>query len=130
MNLVGTSFPKIRALFFKFWKRSGETSLPLPPLWLRAWFRKLNLPHWSSIYVVFLPLEMQKRLKQTKVCHAFSYFVWKETTHKPLKVAAANRLFSSVYVIGTACFDECFSLSVITKRQYFSWKFIVTLRLF
>ena len=47
---------------------------------------KLNLPLSSSIYFVFLPLEMQKRLKQTKVCHAFSYFVWKETTHKPLKV--------------------------------------------
>ena len=27
-----------------------------------------------------------KEHKQTKVCHAFSYFVWKETTHKPLKV--------------------------------------------
>ena len=93
-------------------------------------YRKLNLPLTSSIYFVFLPLEMQKRLKQTKVCHAFSYFVWKETTHKPLKVAAANSLFSSVYVIGTTCFDECFSFSVITKRHYFSWKFIVNLRLF
>ena len=91
---------------------------------------KLNLPLSSSIYFVFLPLEMQKRLKQTKVCHAFSYFVWKEATHKPLKVAAANSLFSSVYVIGTTCFDECFSFYVITKRHYFSWKFIITLRLF
>ena len=96
-------------------------------------YRKLNLPLTSSIYFVFLPLEMQKRLKQTKVCHAFSYFVWKETTHKPLKVAAANILFSSVYVIGTACFDECFSFSVITKRHYlhyFSWKFVVTRHFF
>ena len=40
--------------------------------------------------------------------------------HKPLKVAAANILFSSVYVIGTTCFDECFSFYVITKRHYFS----------
>ena len=93
-------------------------------------YRKLNLPLTSSIYFVFLPLEMQKRLKQTKVCHAFSYFVWKETTHKPLKVAAAKSLFSSVYIIGTTCFGECFSFYVITKRHYFSWKFIVTLRLF
>ena len=38
-------------------------------------FRKLNLPLSSSIYFVFLPVGMQKRLKQTKVCHAFSYFV-------------------------------------------------------
>ena len=79
-------------------------------------YRKLNLPLTSSIYFVFLPLEMQKRLKQTKVCHAFSYFVWKETTHKPLKVAAAKSLYFLFYVI--------------TKRHYFSWKFIVTLGLF
>ena len=38
--------------------------------------------------------------------------------------------FSSVYVIGATCFDECFSFYVITKRHYFSWKFIITLRLF
>ena len=90
-------------------------------------FRKLNLLLSSSIYFVFLPLEMQKRLKQSKVCHAFSYFVRKEATHKPLKVAAANSLFSSVFVTGTICFDECFSFYVITKRHYFSWKFIATL---
>ena len=83
-------------------------------------FRKLNLLLSSSIYFVFLPLEMQKRLKQSKVCHAFSYFVRKEATHKPLKVAAANSLFSSVFVTGTICFDECFSFYVITKRHYFS----------
>ena len=93
-------------------------------------YRKINLPLTSSIYFVFLPLEMQKRLKQTIVCHAFSYFVWNKTTHKPLKVAAAKSLFSSVYIIGTNCFNECFSFYVITKRCYFLWKFIVTLRLF
>ena len=32
----------------------------------------------------------------------------KERTHKPPKVAAAKNLFSSVYVINTACFDACF----------------------
>ena len=93
-------------------------------------YRKLNLPLTSSIYFVFLPLEMQKRLEQTKVYHAFSYFVWKETTHKPLKVAAAKTLFSSVYVIGTTCFDECFLFYVITGIQYFSRKINVTLRFF
>ena len=29
-------------------------------------------------------------------------------THKPLKVAAGKTLFSSVYVIGTSCFNEMF----------------------
>ena len=93
-------------------------------------YRKLNLPLTSSIYFVFLPLEMQKRLEQTKVYHAFSYFVWKETTHKPLKVAAAKTLFFSVFVIGTTCFDECFLLYVINARHYFSWKVNVTLWFF
>ena len=92
--------------------------------------RKLNLPLTTSIYFVFLPLEMQKRLWQTKVYHPFLYLVWKETTHKPLTVAAAKNLFSSVYFIGTTCFNECFLFYVIPGRHYSSWKFIVTLRFF
>ena len=63
-------------------------------------YRKTNLPLTSSIYLVVLPLEMQRRLKQTKVYHMFFYFFRKETIHKPLKVAAANTLFFNVYVIG------------------------------
>ena len=63
-------------------------------------YRKLNLPLRSSIYFAFLPLEMQERLKQT-VCDAFSYFSWKGTTHKPLKVAVffpkAARLVPIIY---------------------------------
>ena len=87
-------------------------------------FRKLNLPLTSSIYFIFLPLEMQKRLKQTKVCHAFSYFVWKETTHKPLKVAAANSLFSAYsmllvqLVIGTACAILLLSLKPVFWKKF------------
>ena len=38
-------------------------------------YRKLNLPPASSIYFVFLLLEIQKRLEQIKVYHTFSYFV-------------------------------------------------------
>ena len=60
-------------------------------------YRKLNFPLTSSIYFAFLPPEMQKRLQQTKVYHTFSYFVWKETTRKPLKVTAAKAAFPSVY---------------------------------
>ena len=36
-------------------------------------YRKQNLPLTSSIYFIFLALKMQKRLKQTKVYHSFSY---------------------------------------------------------
>ena len=38
-------------------------------------YRKLNLPITCSIYLVFLPLEMQRTLKQTKVYYTFFYFV-------------------------------------------------------
>ena len=91
---------------------------------------KLNLPSTSSIYVAFLPLEMQKWLQQIKIYHTFSYFVWKETTYKPLQVPAAKTLFSSVYVIGATCFDERFLFYVITGRHYSSWKINVNLRFF
>ena len=84
----------------------------------------------SSVYLVFLPLEVQRRLQQTKVYHEFSHFVWKETTRKPLKVTSAKTLFSNVFVIYTTCFDEWFLFCVITGRHYFSWKIKVTLRFF
>ena len=51
--------------------------------------------------------------------HIF-YFARKETTHKPSNVTAAKTLLSSVYVIGTTCFDECFLFYVTTGRHYFS----------
>ena len=70
----------------------------------------------------------KKRLKQTKVYQTLFYFVWKETTHRPLKVGAAKTLFSNVHFNDTTWFDECFSFYVITGRQYLSWKSIVTVR--
>ena len=85
-------------------------------------YRKLNLHLTSSIYFIFLPLEMQKWLEQAKIYHAFSYFVWKGTTHKPLQLPAAKTLISNVYVIGTTCFDECFPFYVITGRQCFFYE--------
>ena len=71
-------------------------------------YRKPHLPPTSRIYLVFLPLEMQGRLKHTKVYHTLFNFVWKKTTNKPLKVAAAKTYFSSLHVIGTTCFVESF----------------------
>ena len=52
-------------------------------------YRTPNFPQSSSIYLVLLPLKMQGRLKET---------TQNETTHKPLKVAAAKTIFSSAYV--------------------------------
>ena len=56
-------------------------------------YRKPNLHLTSSIYLVFLPLEMQGRLKETEVCYTFFYFVWKEATYKPLKSGSSKNPF-------------------------------------
>ena len=44
--------------------------------------------------------------------------VWKETIHKPPKVATVKN-FPSEYVIGEDFFDKCFLFRVITGRYYF-----------
>ena len=62
---------------------------------------------------------MQKRLIQTKVSYKLFYSLWKETSHKPLKVAAAKKSFQSVYIIDTTCFDECFLFYMITGSSIF-----------
>ena len=98
-------------------------NLPFVTLNQISTYRKLNFSLTSSIYLVVLILEMECRLKQVKIYHTYFYFIWKGTTHKPLKVAAAKTFFSSVYVIGTTYLDECFFISFDnwkTLRQYFS----------
>ena len=62
---------------------------------------------------------MQKRLIQTKVSYKLFYSLWKETSHKPLKVAAAKKSFQSVYIIDTTCFDECFLFYMVTGSSIF-----------
>ena len=77
--------------------------------------------------MIFSYLEMQRRLIQNKPYHNLSYSVWKKTSHKSLKAAAAKKSFSSVCTVNTAYFDECSLFHGIT-RHYSSYKFIVTQR--
>ena len=46
-------------------------------------------------------------------------FCLKQTSHKPLKVAAAKKSFRSMYIIDTAYFDECFLFHLITGNTIF-----------
>ena len=62
---------------------------------------------------------MQRRLIQTEEYYKLFYSVRKETPHKHVKVAAARKFLSSVYIIDTTCFDECFLFHMITGRHYF-----------
>ena len=80
------------------------------------------------IYIYFLYITIY--ILYRFVYYIFLYSLWKETTHKFSNVAATVNLLSSVYVIATTCFNECFLFCVITGRYYFLWKFIVTLRVF
>ena len=62
----------------------------------------------KQYYLVFLPLEIQRRLKQTKTYYKPSYSVWKETSHEPLKGAPTEKPILSVCTVDTACFDVFF----------------------
>ena len=89
-------------------------------------YGKVNLFFIKSISLVFSFREMQRRLMWTKLYNKCFYSTWIETSHKPSEVAAAKDFLPNVYVIGTACFDECFLFHVIIGRHYVSYKFIVT----
>ena len=67
-----------------------------------------NMPPTRNIYLVFKPLEMQKKLKQTKVYHTFFLLYLEGNNPQTFKVAAVKILFSCVHVIGTTCFDGHF----------------------
>ena len=74
----------------------------------------LNFLPIKGIYLVFSSLEMQRRLIQTEEYYKLFYSVRKEASHKHLKVAAARKFLSSVYIIDTRCFDKCFLFHMIT----------------
>ena len=69
---------------------------------------------------LFIGLLFSRNAKKlTKVYYKLFYSVCKETSHKPLKVAAAKESFSSVYIIDTSSFDESFLFHVITGNIIF-----------
>lgn len=76
----------------------------------KSTYRKLNLLLTNNTYLVLRSLEMQSRLAQTKVYYFF-YCVWKETTRKPLKVAAAKYIF-----------PECMCSVQLASMSFFYFK--------
>ena len=91
-------------------------------------YGKLNVLPIKSIYLVFSSRKRQIRLMQIKVYYKLFYSVWKETSHKPLKVTTAKITFPNMYIIDRTCFDLRFLFHVITGRHYFSRKFSSTQR--
>ena len=56
-------------------------------------YRKPHLPLTSSIYLVFLPLEMKGRLEQTKVYHTFFLLCLKRNKPQTFKSGSCKNLF-------------------------------------
>ena len=80
----------------------------------------LHIEKFTSHKHYLFGLLLSGRPKEThtdqSTLHLF-YSVWKETTHKPPKVATAKNIFSSVYVIGGVYINKCFLFHVITGRH-------------
>ena len=69
-------------------------------LHIENYIQKIKFVSHKQHFFVFLPLEMQKRLKQTKVYHTFCYFAFKS--------GICKKPFLQCLCFGTTCFDECF----------------------
>ena len=91
-------------------------------------YGKLDLLPIKCIYLVFSSRERQRKFIRTKVYYKLFYSVWKEASHKPLKVAAVKKSFPSMYIIGKNYSNLCFLFHVITGRHYFLHKFSTTQR--
>ena len=85
----------------------------------------LHIENWICLpqaeFFCLTSRNAKKILKQTKV-------VLTRNDPQTFKSGICKKS-SPVCVIGTTCFGKCFPFYVITKRHYFSWKFIVTLKL-
>ena len=83
-------------------------------------YGKLNLLLINSIYFVFSSLEMHGRLIQTKLYYKLFHFVYKETSHKPSKVAlAATKTFSQVRMLLVQVASIFFTLCNDWKTLFF-----------
>ena len=73
----------------------------------------------NSIHLSLPSIEMKRRVIRTNVYYRLLYPIWKETTHKRSKVAAAECMLLTHT-----------SVNVITRRHYLLLKYIVTLLVF
>ena len=111
---------EIRNVVFYFCvcQKIGENNLHFVTSNQISTYRKLN---FASHKQYFFSLLHSTNVKKTGLDQSILHIFYSEkiVTGKPLKVAAAKILFSSLNVIHTTCFDECFSFYVITGRYFF-----------
>ena len=83
-------------------------------------YTNILLVAWKNVYQHFQflkPCHSICLVFSSLVCYKLFCSVWKETSPKPLKVAAAKKSLQSVYIIDTTCFDEFFLLHLIIERH-------------
>ena len=73
-------------------------------------YRKRNLLLTNRISLVFLPPECKEDSNRPKYTTRFFTLSEKERPPQTFKRSSIKDSFSSVYVIGKICFDECFLL--------------------
>lgn len=79
--------------------------------------------------MIFFSLQMQRRFIQSKLYYKFFYSAWKETSHKPLKLAVA-KTFSQSVCCWYSLLRWIFFIPCSNWKTLFLYKFIVTPRLF
>ena len=91
---------------------------------------------WISVWYIKRSIYIQKSKftghRQYSFIFLSQVFLLRLKRNSPqvLKSSSFKNLFFSLYVIDTTCFSEYFLFCVITGRNYFLWKFIITLRFF
>ena len=103
-------------IFYWFFSEKKNT------LWLiklNVYVQKTNFTSQKQYLFGFL-FSRNARKTPTDQIHYNFFLLWKQTSHKTLKVADEKNFFSSVYVIDTACFDECFLFHVIIEILFYA----------
>ena len=90
------------------------------------WYIKLNPFIWKikfashKLYLFGLLFSRNGKKTQTdQITTQVFLLCLNKTSHNPSKIATTKNFFRSVYVSGTACFDECLLFHVIIGRNYF-----------
>ena len=94
-------------------------------------YRKLNLPLTSSIYLVFLSVEMQKKTRTDQSIPLVFLLCLKGNHLQVFKSGNCKKPSTPVCMLLVQLASmNVFFFYVITGWCYFSWKFVVTVRLF
>ena len=97
-----------------------QNKLTLYHIKLYIYIQKTNFTFCKQYLFVPPFSRKEKRTHTDQSMYKFSYFVWKVMTSKPSHRAVVKTLFSSAYVNGITCLDECFLFYLIAEIHMFN----------